>query len=189
MSFTFLETYYSNVIYSEKYSSDWISQSEKLLFQKNIHRTREPIQDFVDSRDSEKVFFPRLGKFEFSRNEKLEHIFPQKVSGNCSHTFSLFCALFFLYFSICLSSNLSSNFLYFCAAIPVERLLCFGYLYIFITKSQEASQMISRWKKRALVKWSATMRTKILYLSLNFVIGTAVERQRTDNDKFIGFYS
>ena len=64
--------------------------------------------------------------------EELENSFPLKVSGNCSHTFSLLLAsknslfvlrvFFFIFFS--------SNFLYFCAAIPVERLLCFGYLHM-----------------------------------------------------------
>ena len=56
----------NKVTFSKKYSSDWISQSEKSLLPKKIHRNREPIQDLTDSRGSENGFiFPRLQKHIF----------------------------------------------------------------------------------------------------------------------------
>ena len=67
------------------------------------------IWSICQTKSSDQRAYPRFGKCEFSRFEKLETSFYKKVSGNCSHTFSLFFALQNLYFpDICSSSNLLS---------------------------------------------------------------------------------
>ena len=75
------------------------------FFKNNNHRAREPIRDLVDfsktmHRTREPIRDLENSSFQNLKNEK-KRVFP-KVSGNCSHTFSLFFAnissLFFKHF-------------------------------------------------------------------------------------------
>ena len=75
-------------------------QLERHLFSKNIHRTDFSIRDLVDlgGRIRKKLFFQIRRKLSFQDLDKIKKRFPTKVSGNCSHTFSLLFAPIFLEF-------------------------------------------------------------------------------------------
>ena len=85
----FLITTNKQVTVSKEYSSDQRANSRLCRFLKKCSSDQRAYPRFGRFSGLDLLFVPRFGKFEFSRFEKLEKSGSQKVSGNCSHTFSL----------------------------------------------------------------------------------------------------